>query len=63
MVSDKGGRFGYVTKTRQDVYRALRRKGLTKKLAAMISNRGDTHVERSGMAKKAARTRKRRGGR
>lgn len=63
MVSDKGGRFGFVTKTRQDVYRALRRKGLPKKVSAMISNRGDTKPERSAMAKKAARTRKRRGGR
>lgn len=61
MVSSRGGKFGYVTKTRQSAYRALRRKGMTKKVAAMIANRGDTHAERSMMARKAAKTRKRRG--
>lgn len=61
MVSDKGGRKGFVFKARQRAYKALRRKGMTKKIAAMIANRGDTHGERSAMAKKGARSRKRRG--
>lgn len=62
IVSDRGGRFGYVVKTRQDVYRALRRKGFSKKKAAAISNAGRTHVQRVAMAKRAAATRKRRKG-
>jgi hypothetical protein len=62
MVSAKGGKFGYVRPDRQDVYRALRRQGKTKKAAARIANAGGTHVQRVAMAKKAARTRKRRGG-
>lgn len=60
MVSDRGGRFGYVIRSRQDVYRALRRKGKSKKVAAMISNAGRTKAGRKIMARKAARTRKRR---
>lgn len=63
MVSSRGGRFGFVYRSRQKVYRDLREKGMTKKIAAMISNAGRTHAQRSRMAKKAARTRKRRGGR
>lgn len=62
MVSDKGGKFGFVYKSRQDVYRALRRQGHSKKSAAQIANAGRTHVARKRMAKKAARTRKSRGG-
>jgi len=62
MVSSRGGKWGYVAKTRQDVYKALRRKGSSKSKAARISNAGITHEQRSRMAKKAARTRKRRGG-
>lgn len=61
MVSSRGGKFGFVYKSRQNVYRALRRQGKSKRVSAMIANRGDTHRERSVMAKKAARTRKRRG--
>lgn len=60
MVSAKGGRKGYVTRTRQKVYKALRRRGLSKTAAAKIANRGDTHAERSAMARKAAATRKQR---
>lgn len=63
MVSSRGGKFGYVTKSRQNVYRALRRKGASKSKAARISNAGVFHVQRSRMSKKAARTRKLRGGR
>lgn len=60
-VSDRGGRFGYVVKSRQDTYRALRRQGKSKSAAAAIANAGRSHGGRSSMAKKAARTRKRRG--
>ena len=63
MVSDRGGRWGFVYKSRQDTYRALRRKGMPKKQAAEISNAGRTHQARVAMARKAARTRKARGGR
>lgn len=62
MVSDRGGRYGFVYKTRQDVYRALRRHGASKSKAARISNAGLTFPQRSLMARKAARTRQRRGG-
>ncbi|WP_443041900.1 DUF7218 family protein [Streptomyces sp. B21-106] len=61
MVSDRGGRWGFVYKTRQSVYKALRRKGMTKSRAARISNEGRTHAARSLMARKAARTRQARG--
>lgn len=61
MVSSRGGRFGFVYKSRQDVYRALRRKGKSKTAAARIANAGVFHIGRSRMAKKAARTRKARG--
>lgn len=46
---------------RRDVYDALRRGGHTKKSAAKIANAGKTKKGRSSMAKKAARTRKRKG--
>jgi len=61
MVSSRGGKYGFVYKSRQSAYKALRRKGATKKTAARIANAGRTHVQRSGMARKAARTRKARG--
>ena len=61
MVSDKGGRAGFVYKTRQSVYRALRRKGMPKSKAARISNEGVTRAGRSLMARKAAKTRRSRG--
>lgn len=62
MVSARGGRYGYVARTRQRVYKALRRQGASKSKAARISNAGLTFPQRSRMARKAARTRKRRGG-
>lgn len=62
MVSDKGGRAGFVYKSRQDVYRALRRHGMTKSAAARIANGGHYHPQRVVMARKAAQTRKARGG-
>lgn len=38
MVSDKGGKFGFVYRSEQDVYRALRRKGYSKTKSARIAN-------------------------
>lgn len=61
MVSARGGRWGFVYTSRQRVYKALRRKGASKSKAARISNAGLTHVQRSAMARKAARTRRRHG--
>lgn len=61
MVSSRGGRHGYVTRSRHRAYKALRRKGKPKRVAAMIANRGDTRAERSAMARKGWRTRRRRG--
>jgi hypothetical protein len=58
MVSSKGGKAGFVYKNRQDVYRALRREGKSKTVAAKIANAGHTKMGRKNMAKKAARTRK-----
>lgn len=60
MVSSRGGKYGFVVRSRHDTYRALRRKGLSKKRAAQISNAGRTGAGRKVMARKAARTRKRR---
>jgi hypothetical protein len=60
-VSDRGGKFGFVYRSRQDTYRALRRQGHSKTSAARIANAGRGHSARSRMAKKAARTRRRRG--
>jgi len=62
MVSSRGGKYGFVYKSRQNVYRALRRKGASKSKAARISNAGRFHPARSAMARKGARTRKMRGG-
>lgn len=59
MVSDRGGKYGFVYKSRQNVYLALRRKGKTKRAAARIANAGRTHGQRSRMAKKGARRRRR----
>lgn len=61
MVSDRGGKYGYVVRSRQNVYRALRRKGASKSKAARIANAGRLRVGRVRMARKAARTRKARG--
>lgn len=59
MVSDKGGRAGFVYKSRQDAYRAMRRKGMSKSKAARIANSGRSFAERSRMAKKGWRKRRR----
>ena len=61
MVSDRGGRYGFVYKSRQAVYLALRRQGASKSKAARISNEGRTRAARSVMARKAAKTRQARG--
>lgn len=58
MVSDAGGKKGFVYRNRQDVYRALIREGKPKSVAAAIANEGHTAAGRRAMAKKAARTRK-----
>lgn len=63
MVSSRGGKYGFVYKSRHRVYRALRRKGMSKRKAAQISNAGRTHVQRSRMSRKAARTRRSKRGR
>lgn len=60
MVSARGGKYGYVVKSRHSVYRALRRKGYSKSKAARISNAGRTRAARSRMGRKAARVRRRR---
>jgi hypothetical protein len=61
MVSSAGGRKGFVYRSRHAAYRALRRRGIPKGIAAAIANGGRTKAQRSKMARKAARTRKRRG--
>jgi uncharacterized protein (DUF302 family) len=58
MVSAAGGKKGYVAPGRQDVYKALRRQGKSKKLAAQIANAGRTAAGRKAMARKAASHRK-----
>lgn len=63
MVSSRGGRYGFVYKSRQRTYKALRRKGKSKTVAAKIANAGQTHVQRSRMSRKAARTRRSKRGR
>lgn len=58
MVSDRGGKYGYVVKSRQAVYRKLRSKGYSKSKAARISNAGRTKAMRKAMGRKAATTRR-----
>lgn len=60
MVSDRGGRAGFVYRSRQSAYKALRRQGASKSKAARISNAGHYFPGRSRMARKAAQTRRRR---
>lgn len=61
MVSSRGGKYGFVYRSRHKAYRHLRAKGLSKKSAARISNAGRTHAARVRMARKGARTRKLKG--
>jgi len=58
-----GHKHGNIPLSRSRTYEALRRQGHTKASAAKIAWAGRTRVGRSHMAKKAARTRKLRGGR
>jgi hypothetical protein len=58
VVSSRGGKYGFVYKSRQNVYRALRRKGKSKTVAAKIANGGHTHIQRSRMSRKGARNRR-----
>jgi hypothetical protein len=58
MVSSKGGKHGFVVRSRHGAYRALRRKGMSKSVAARISNAGRTRAGRSRMARKGARWRR-----
>ena len=55
-----GKRLRSITPGRRNVYEALKRSGLSKTRAAKIANKGKTRKGRSAMARKAARTRKRR---
>lgn len=60
MPRGQGGRIRGIIAGRRDVYERLKlRYGKTR--AAKIANAGRTHADRSRMARKAARTRKRRG--
>ena len=61
IVSSKGGRAGYVARTRHKAYRALRKQGASKSKAARIANAGVTRAGRVRMARKGVATRKRRG--
>lgn len=61
MVSSAGGKKGFVFRSRHAAYRAIRAKGESKQTAARIANAGRTSAGRKKMARKAARTRKRRG--
>lgn len=57
-------RKGYIAPDRRDAYRALRRDGASKAKAAKIANAGANpggKAKRSKMARKAAKTRARRG--
>jgi hypothetical protein len=61
VVSSKGGRAGFVFRSRFSAYRALRRQGASKSKAARIANGGRSFPQRSVMARKAAKTRQVRG--
>jgi hypothetical protein len=55
-----GGKHRTIWNSRENVYEKLKKKYGVKK-AARIANAGKTKAQRSAMARKAARTRKRRG--
>lgn len=61
MPSSRGGKYGYVARTRFAAYRALRRRGMSKREAAAISNKGVSKAGRSSMARKGKRTRRAKG--
>jgi hypothetical protein len=59
MVSSRGGKAGFVYKSRQKAYRGIKKSvGGNKSKAARIANAGRTHAARVQMARKAARTRR-----
>jgi hypothetical protein len=58
-----GGKHGNIPLSRSRAYEAMRRKGFSKAKAARIAHAGRTYPQRSRMARKAARTRRRGGGR
>jgi hypothetical protein len=60
VVSAAGGKKGFVYRNRHKAYRGIKGSGLSKSSAAAIANAGHTKAGRSRMARKAARTRKRR---
>jgi hypothetical protein len=55
-----GKRLKSITPGRRKVYERLKKSGMPKSRAAKIANAGKTRAGRSRMAKKAARSRKRR---
>lgn len=61
MPKGKGGRIRGIVAGRRDVYERLKLT-MGKTRAAKIANAGKTHADRSRMARKAARTRKAKGG-
>lgn len=61
MVSARGGHWGFVYRSRQAAYKALRKQGMSKSKAARIANEGWTHAARSAMARKGAKTRQAKG--
>jgi hypothetical protein len=61
VVSSKGGRAGYVAKSRHAAYRKIKAGGNSKSKSAAIANAGVTKAGRSAMARKAARTSNARG--
>lgn len=61
MVSARGGHWGFVYRSRQAAYKALRKQGMSKSKAARIANEGRTHAARSAMARKGAKTRQAKG--
>lgn len=58
MVSAKGGKHGFVYTSRHKAYRRMRAKGMSKSKAARIANSGRTFAQRSAMAKKGWRKRR-----
>lgn len=57
MPSTRGGKHGFVYQSRHRAYKALRRKGMPKGVAARIANEGRTRAGRKAMARKGARRR------
>lgn len=59
MVSSRGGKYGFVYRSEHDRYRALRRKGYSKKKAAKIANAwANGTVRHSGGKGRKSRKRK-----